>query len=406
MYIFLSFIYIFLLSKYIFLLVVSVFFLLPYICFLIICLYIFSVFYLSVYFFLSDGKCSNKQSTKSSEALAQEDRLPTSSPQNKANVSLEELLQKVALSLKRLSTPDDIDLLNTDCYNDIKVVWEASQYNPNIHIRKSVALCLVQCKFVKIFKNVWLSVHQIHFFHKDNIKQWRKLKKCLSVLWNTCDINSDVCQDVCNIGLISIMLHALSTVSNTKYSDDDKKQYYIKSILGILHNVVRHNSDGRLLLRESGGVRALQQLFKSELEMIRAKSLIVLSYIVDETESELLNSNSQLLSFILDIFDRALNSPNHFSNKYGMCVTEILRGLFNLSASDVNKVQLVQNGILTFYVRLLQEEVLSDTNPLSEEEILLVINGLWALSFNGKNKSLIQKEPGCIEGKLQCFITL
>ncbi|GAB1597992.1 uncharacterized protein LOC115210823 [Argonauta hians] len=348
-----------------------------------------------------DGKCSSKQSSKSTEILIETNEKLPSSPQNKANVCLEEVLLKVNQCLKRLSTPDDIDMLNTDCYNDIKIVWENSQYNPNIHIRKSVALCLYQSNFVKIFKNIWLCVHQVHIFHKDNIKQWRKLKKSLSVLWNTCDINSEVCQDVCDNGLISILLHALVNVSNTRYSEDDKKQYYVKAILGIMHNVVRYNSDGRLLLRECGGVRALQHLFKSDLDMIRAKSLIVLSYVVDETESELLNSNSDLLSFILDIFDKALNSPNHFSSKYGMCVKEILRGLFNLSASDVNKVQLVQNGILTFYVRLLQEDNLYINNALSEEEILLVINGLWALSFNGKNKALIQKEPGCLEALRQ-----
>ncbi|KAJ8307021.1 hypothetical protein KUTeg_015105 [Tegillarca granosa] len=122
--------------------------------------------------------------------------------------------------------------------------------------------------------------------------------------------------------------------------------------------------------------------------MIRAKCFIIMSYIITEEEISTLNADDQILKFLIDILVLACESVDHVSKKYGMCVTEIIQGLNNLSVNDDNKVRLVRLGIVPLYLGLLKE--------YRQEEVLFVVNGLWKLSFHHTNKEVMRRS-GCVQ---------
>ena len=69
-----------------------------------------------------------------------------------------------------------------------------------------------------------------------------------------------------------------------------------------------------------------------------------------------------------------------------------LSGLNRLSACESNKDKIVQRGILNLYNKLL-------TGPSSEEEQLLVAQGLWLLSFHPGVRHTILEESTCLQGE-------
>ena len=66
-------------------------------------------------------------------------------------------------------------------------------------------------------------------------------------------------------------------------------------------------------------------------------------------------------------------------------------GLNRLAACESNKEKIVQKGILNLYNKLL-------TGPSSEEEQLLVAQGLWLLSFHPRVRQTILEDGVCLQG--------
>ena len=80
-----------------------------------------------------------------------------------------------------------------------------------------------------------------------------------------------------------------------------------------------------------------------------------------------------------------------------MRIQILFPGLNRLAACESNKEKIVQKGILNLYTKLL-------TGPSSEEEQLLVSQGLWLLSFHPAVRQTILEETTTIQGKLSQII--
>ncbi len=75
-----------------------------------------------------------------------------------------------------------------------------------------------------------------------------------------------------------------------------------------------------------------------------------------------------------------------------MCLSVVLVGLNRLASCESNKEKIVQKGVLDLYTKLL-------TGPSTEEEQLLVAQGLWQLALHPATRQAILQQAACGQGQ-------
>ncbi|KAL3836546.1 hypothetical protein ACJMK2_021970 [Sinanodonta woodiana] len=234
-------------------------------------------------------------------------------------------------------------------------------------------------------------VKLIQFINQSGEVTWLTLKKMFTIVWVLCDASEAFCQHILESKVMNpTLINLLRYLTNIPYMSSEKLIYFVKAILGILHNIVRHLESSKWTLRDLEVVPLLQSLLSgSRVQIITAKVLIILSYLISEAENEIINSDDQNISFIIQVLGCAMDSKKHFSATYGMDAQETLRGLNNLAINDGNKVRIVRNNALPLYSKLLAIG--------NDEEVHLAVCGLWSLGFSLSNKQKIRETPGILE---------
>ncbi|XP_064615557.1 uncharacterized protein LOC135479595 [Liolophura sinensis] len=208
-------------------------------------------------------------------------------------------------------------------------------------------------------------------------------------MWNISDISPTFCQSLCDSGFVNTFQLTLANhfKSERPFLNNDRVVSYAKCLLGILHNIVRQREDSHSILRQN--LKLFKLFSLSDHLMIKTKATMILSYIVKESETSMITSNQETITFMTLLLRNALESPYHFSTKYGISACEVLNGLNNLAVNDSNKARIVDSGILPLYVSLLQPDC-------TDSEQLLAAKGLWLISFCKSRKDECLKS-GCVE---------
>ena len=172
---------------------------------------------------------------------------------------------------------------------------------------------------------------------------------------------------------------------------DENDLYLVKAYMGMLHNIVRLCRDSRKVFRSANAVSILEGYLHSSQDLVKTKAYLILSYIFNETENDIINSTDENIQFIIEILREALENENHFSTKYAFWASEIVCGLNHLAVNDSNKVRILRQGALPLYVDLMQGDNFEEQN--------LAVAGLWILAFHNENKYLIRDSVTCTEGE-------
>ena len=110
----------------------------------------------------------------------------------------------------------------------------------------------------------------------------------------------------------------------------------LKWDLGIIHNVAMVDSSISLL-RSLDYTHVLLPYMNSSQDMFRLSTILALSDVVEESDCELLQTNGQGIQFLLQILQKALNSPTR--KNLGFSSKELGRGIqflaFNFMLCDV-----------------------------------------------------------------------
>ncbi|XP_046330967.2 uncharacterized protein LOC124114439 isoform X2 [Haliotis rufescens] len=300
----------------------------------------------------------------------------------------ESMVQKLSQTLSKLRVSEEY--LSQAAYADIKYLWNLSRYTPDRDMRSRVIGGFGKEKFVDLFQQMWIAAQKEDIFNSEVLYPWKNLRNSLSIVWNCCDSSMAVCEQMTTSGLLPKILESLKEVSDTKdYLENDRKLYYIKALFGILHNCVRNYSDCHSVLINSNGIESLHNFTTCSHPMVKAKSLIIISYLVDEEQNEVISASSDTLKFIVNILKESLTSVDHFAAKYGMNAVEVVKGLNNIAHNDTNKVKLVDCGVVPCLRSLLLSE--------SDMEKTLAATGIWALSFAKENKTILKEDQECIK---------
>ena len=155
----------------------------------------------------------------------------------------------------------------------------------------------------------------------------KNLRAAITLMWNATDKSPHLCEDCIRRGLIRLLLDDLTdprlAASELK---DPNRLYLVKGYLGILYNLIRYYNDTRDMFREYGAVKILQQFLKSSLLMVKTKTIMLLTYLINESENDIINSSDKNLGFVIKMLQSTLESDNHFSKKYGYWAVEVTAG--------------------------------------------------------------------------------
>lgn len=320
--------------------------------------------------------------------------LKITSPPPKFSLSKTVDSERLSLSglIRCLTT--EIEILDLKHIKDLEYVWNSVKPDKK-EGKQSVAIeTIVEEEFYKIVENCLKLLKNVDLEKKEVYTGWQQVKLILNVAWILSDSSSLFCEQlVVNSQILKNLCFMMnSIVSCDQFEEDKNLKYTIKAFLGILHNICRHNSNSRECLRNCAFLSVMLRLSKTKIAMIRAKCLIVMSYIVNDSEIHIVSTDSTVLIFIIDILKNAESSSDHMSYKFGMNVSEILQGLNNLLANDENKEKLMSLDILTVYLEILTEK-------FSDEEICQAVNGVWKLSFHQSNKDKMKSNKQLVEGE-------
>ena len=154
------------------------------------------------------------------------------------------------------------------------------------------------------------------------------LKVATKIMWNTTDKSPALCEECIRQGIIQMLLTDLSdTRLSVTEMKDHHRLYIVRGYLGIMHNVNRYCSgEARDICRENGAVKILQQYLKSTWLTLKTTTIMVLSYIISESENDIINATDKHLVYIIKILEAAVRSENHFAKRYGFWAVEIAAG--------------------------------------------------------------------------------
>ena len=258
-----------------------------------------------------------------------------------------------------------------------------SQYQEKLVI---VADYLGTKEYARLFAKMAIS-----FYHSSYVVEKRSYALgCLNLLLdsfrNYTDRSQILAKDFGESGGVDAMLKiaAYLYTSSNGFAVKDKEvaRMAYTRVLAILHNCIRVYPDNRIIYRKADAIAVLSDLKTADNSSDHSDVFLVLilSYIVDEQESEALAKSQDCVRKLTMLLNEAVQSKGHNALTRDLFTTtvfsalELLDGLNHLAVSDANKAEIEKHGGLASTLRMLNED-------FSEEEKAIATKTLWRLAF-------------------------
>ncbi|VEL33430.1 unnamed protein product [Protopolystoma xenopodis] len=229
--------------------------------------------------------------------------------------------------------------------------------------------------------------------------------------WNATDKSEELCYRLVTASTTMALIHLIKQpeLEPTICFRQRNVSMLLHSAVGILNNVINHLPNERSKFREEGIVQALMLIVKYDslhshdfyadhvLQKLhlpfKTASLLLLAFMVDEKENDILNdTDGHIIYLIAIVKDALLNEETLFSVNYGYNADELFYRLKHLAGPDSNKEILVKNGIIgaiksALDISLKQERASitrdnAETSYKKYRNLALVsLDLLWSLSF-------------------------
>ena len=337
-----------------------------------------------------DDTKNKKKETKQNNDSDDDDADPSGSSKKKKKTDeevVEKWKPKVTESAEYLNSCEDYT--TEECFEKMGPLFEACKLR---RVRKLLGVYVTdELKLAELFIKVWKSLACENVYDESENKQPSKnLKRFKMIYWNFTDTSAELCHSMHNNHALELLLDELDNpLLAVEELRSDSRRYHVKGTLGILNNSILKCDKCRESYRKANAVERISKYGQSTFLIIKAKVLLLLSYIVDENESEALAATDGSIAFLLNLLREALKSTTtHIARSYGLGVAELLQGLSQLTGLENNKVKIGIQGGIYLMCKIL---VLG----YSEEEQILAAKILWNLAFVEINKDIIKL---CEEG--------
>ena len=185
------------------------------------------------------------------------------------------------------------------------------------------------------------------------------------------------CRSICKEGALEIFAESLLHIDDPDGNMLHKTLKRKREILITLFNIIIECPDYRDKYRRVNIVNALSKAQTTD-EEIKRLSLLILAYIVDETENDLIVKSQDSVQFLTKLFTTSAYSVKHMvdSSNFGEAIgqemyncRELLGVLNHLAVHDANKEAIVKHGGLPAIIRMLQSDFSEDERRLAAEAL-------------------------------------
>ena len=215
------------------------------------------------------------------------------------------------------------------------------------------------------------------------------------------DINQADAQGFKNLNMLSIAFTALSMYSpeicasfgkcgaipKLFESAEKAKSFYVNqnplndefqdtrdNILIILINAIRLCSDNRAVYRNNNAVAILKSFLEID-DVWRLYSLMILAYVVNDAESEVLVASKESVQSFTNLLKDAVSNEDHVAHADVLfSAEELLDAINHLAINDDIKKVVAEEEIIPSIIRMLGED-------FSPEERRTAAEGLWNMAF-------------------------
>ncbi|XP_072048578.1 uncharacterized protein [Amphiura filiformis] len=203
------------------------------------------------------------------------------------------------------------------------------------------------------------------------------LKTATNIFWEYADGCPDLGIDLGKMGAIDCVLTILKMVENQP--DSKRKTKFVNSLLGILYNSIRHDecASNRVIYRKAGVVSSMNTWIESPKMNLKVVALLVLAFIIDEKESEMLGRDGNVIATFVGMLNTAVESSDHTADDEhaSFSLEEIIAGLHRLIINDANKEIVWRSGGIPTITSMLTPDFTSDDQTMAAKV-------LWSLAFN------------------------
>ncbi|KXJ21747.1 uncharacterized protein LOC110253730 [Exaiptasia diaphana] len=185
------------------------------------------------------------------------------------------------------------------------------------------------------------------------------------------------------------------TPYHVKYMDINgsiSKKYqrgnFLSRGLGTLHNLSKRVQT-RPKFAECDAVKILLPITEDKVTIFATKALLILAYLIDESNNELIMANKGPIKFLILGIDKAITKSS--SHRYlGFSSAELAEGLAQMAINDTNKKTIVNNNALPIIKKMIEK-------ALRDEETIEAVELLWVLAFDEDNRDKMKKTDGLVD---------
>ncbi len=246
--------------------------------------------------------------------------------------------------------------------------------------QRQFATHLKQDNFAQLFSKIWKGL--CHFLEQS---RWEQIgftnlqllvKICLSVS-KYCPVEFGT--DLATHGCISSLLQGLKQLKQyfNRGSDLVLLRGIVGDMFGILHNAIYKCTDNRDVYRRGRAVEDLSDYLKSDNDLVKIYSLLIMAYVINESESSIIATTEDGIAKLVHLLQEAVKVSEHKALAESTMVFsafEILDCLNHLAINDDIKREIEKQGGVPVIVRMLEDD-------FTEEEQDVAARTLWNLSF-------------------------
>lgn len=202
------------------------------------------------------------------------------------------------------------DFTTNEARPDLKFIQRQTRYMPDIVIHRRITERIVKCGIAHVYMNVWKCVSNVDYHSSQHFAAFKNLQTIVSIIWNCSDKSPILCECLVKCGVVQLAVTELRTdkLMTADLASDENILYLVKAYLGLLHNIIRLSPDSRRVYRAADAVKILQSYVKLPILLVKAKAFMILSYLINDEENDLINATDDNLAFLLRVLQVSCSS--------------------------------------------------------------------------------------------------
>uniref|UniRef100_W5N735 TIR domain-containing protein n=1 Tax=Lepisosteus oculatus TaxID=7918 RepID=W5N735_LEPOC len=190
-------------------------------------------------------------------------------------------------------------------------------------------------------------------------------------IWNYSDASLLFGEELGKLGLIKYLVAVLDHEPYKSKQEEKNVKYLLKASLCTLHNLAKV-PENRPLLRQDRGVGKIAYYTRVEDGLLKVVSIMLLGYIIDEDESDVLMDESGAVEIMVKILQGALDSKDQ--RCCGYRASEIAEGLSLIATCEKNKEKIFRSGALPVLMEMMESK--------NSHDKLFAAKVVWQLAFD------------------------